>query len=256
MNNPMMAEKLVAQALQLFQSGGIDRAVPLLQQALASDPGCHQAHYLLGVVAQQAERLPAAEDHFLAALDAAPGEGGYLAALAAMLLQQGRIADASVRICMALAHAPQDAAVLELAGDISFHAGDRKAAIIHYRSAVAAGADPARMSRKIGRGGEDETVKPDRDRTVAFEALHRRAEAAGIGKIVDVSPVAAIFAAENIEELSAAGDRWERRERMAGNRPSAVVSPVSDRGRERFADLNTRLDPRWWQKDDLRGEKF
>lgn len=256
MSGSLMAEKFLAQAVQLFQAGAVDRASPFLRQAIATDPGCHQAHYLLGVLAQQSGRLPTAEDHFLAALDISPSDGGYLAALATVLLQQGRLADAALQVCTALAYAPGDATVLELAGDISFHSGNGQAAILHYRSAVSAGADPARMSRKIERVEETPTEEHGPDRSAAYDTLLSRGEALGIGKIIDQSPIAAVFMAESLEELSAAGDRWQRRENMSVNRPAAVVSPASREARERFVDLNVRLDAYWWQQDDLRAEKL
>ena len=68
--NPQVLYKL---ALASERAGRVNRAVPLLRQAIALDAGFVEAHYLLGLCLREQERLEEARDVLAHAVELSPG---------------------------------------------------------------------------------------------------------------------------------------------------------------------------------------
>ena len=99
-------------ARQAIKDGRFADAAPLATAALAMDPQCASAHYLLGLVRADQNRLSAARREFEAAAALVPNHGATLVNLAVIDWEQHRYADALARYDAAMVAAPADAAVL------------------------------------------------------------------------------------------------------------------------------------------------
>lgn len=114
-NNPVMTFKL---ALALDRAGAIDEETALLLHAVEVDPGFALAQNQLGYLASRSGDSAGAEEHFLAAVKAAPGYVQAWVSLAATLGMESRFPDAQKALASALQLDPQNAQALQLRKDL------------------------------------------------------------------------------------------------------------------------------------------
>jgi len=113
--NPVITFKL---ALALDRAGAIDEETTLLQHAVEVDPGFALAQNQLGYLASRSGDSAGAEEHFRAAVQAAPGYVQAWVSLAATLGMESRFPEAQKALASALQLDPQNAQALQLSKDL------------------------------------------------------------------------------------------------------------------------------------------
>ena len=112
-----------------------DLATGHYRRALMHDPACPAAHHRLAVLLDAAGQLPAAEQHYAAALAAAPDDADLLCDAGYSLLLQGRHEEAEAKLRTALTTTPDHARSLENLAVLAARRGDRTGAERALRAA-------------------------------------------------------------------------------------------------------------------------
>ena len=113
--NPVITFKL---ALALDRVGAIEEETTLLQKAVETNPGFALAQNQLGYLASRSGDSAGAEEHFRAAVQAAPGYVQAWVSLAATLGMESRFPEAQKALASALLLDPQNAQALQLSKDL------------------------------------------------------------------------------------------------------------------------------------------
>ncbi len=103
---------LAAQARDFIRQGRLKEADPILQQAIATDPGCASAHYLRGLVLYRQDQFSAARKEFEATLALVPDHVPTLNNLAIVIDKQNQIPGALNQYDRAMIVSPQDRWIL------------------------------------------------------------------------------------------------------------------------------------------------
>ncbi len=106
------ALSLASQARELMKQGRLKEADPILNQAIAADPGCASAYYLRGLLLFRQDQLPAARKAFEAAASLVPDHAPTLNNLAIVIYRQNQIPGALNQYDRAMIVSPQDKWVL------------------------------------------------------------------------------------------------------------------------------------------------
>lgn len=148
---------LANQGREYVKQGRLKEADPLLQQAIAVDPGCASAHYLRGLVLLRQDQFPAARKHFEATLQLVPDHVPTLNNLAITISRQNQVV-ASLN--------PYDRAMMAAPGD--------RWVLTNVAEVLESLPDEARRSdiaRKVQRRFDEQIVQLEA--TLANEGLYR-----------------------------------------------------------------------------------
>lgn len=135
-----------------------------LSNAAALEPGNREWPYLLGVIAQHANRLDVAAQRFARALELAPGDGATLVRLAQVEFEKGDRAAARAHDQQALGNADVAAAAQFGLGRIAAAESDLDGAIAHFQEALAAQPRASAVHSPLalalrGKGRRDEALQ-------------------------------------------------------------------------------------------------
>ena len=136
-----VADEAMQAVLQHMDAGQFDQAGTLCRAILDIAPGHAQAHYLLGLLERQAQRLREAAAHLSSAVQADPGAVDYWLAYIEVLLDGGELAAARDTIALGKRHGLRGAALDGLArrlaraerGEPSLKETDTLAALLKQR---------------------------------------------------------------------------------------------------------------------------
>jgi cellulose synthase operon protein C len=124
----MPAEAAVWYALVDVATGGLDRALPLLERLAAAPSPPPDAHLALGQAREAAGKLEAAEEAYRAAAVRAPSEPAPLVALGRLFVAGGRAADALAPLEAATKLDPSDVSARRALGEARLATGQPAAA--------------------------------------------------------------------------------------------------------------------------------
>lgn len=130
--------KLLALAIDSYQTGHAEQARKQAQQVLKSDPASADAHTLLGLLDSNSGQNAAAGKHYAQALAIAPGNGAYANNYGSWLCGNGQPAESLAFFDAALADAnyPTPLAALANAGNCAQQAGQPMRAETSWRQAL------------------------------------------------------------------------------------------------------------------------
>ncbi len=103
---------LASQGREFMKQGRLKEADPVLNQAIATDPGCASAYYLRGLLLYRQDQLPAARKAFETTIALVPDHVPTLNNLAIVIYRQNQIPGALNQFDRAMISSPQDKWVL------------------------------------------------------------------------------------------------------------------------------------------------
>ena len=124
--------------------------VQSLQEAVAADAECFQAHYLLGLALHRLERFEESNTSFEAALAIAPRDARALVNSARTLLELERAADAHARVQQAVENAPEYADAWNVLGRTHLALGRNAEAEVAFERACTLDANAAWPRNNLG----------------------------------------------------------------------------------------------------------
>jgi Tfp pilus assembly protein PilF len=144
-----LAARLAA-ARRLVAARGFREAHALCVRALADDPACAEAYFLIAMIAAEHENFAKAAEVLDRALALAPDEARYHAQRGKCLARLGRVEEARRAAEGAAAREPGDALTLDTIGVVLSHAGDHARAANFFERAAALDRDNANIWHNLG----------------------------------------------------------------------------------------------------------
>ena len=132
----MATEQTIERAIAACRTGDLAGAAALCREALAAEPDCVDALYVLGVTCRRAGDRAAAVEHLQRAIAIAPARPDLHNGLGSALLASKRAGEAAAAFRRAIELAPDFARGHHNLADALRAGGDLAAALVFYRKAV------------------------------------------------------------------------------------------------------------------------
>ncbi|MCS7033111.1 MAG: tetratricopeptide repeat protein [Phycisphaerae bacterium] len=150
-NTPDNAELWILSAKLNIEQGRLEVAADELRRSLELAPEKPEAHYLLGVIHQRWQKLPAALAEYEAASDKAPGELAYVLARAEMLVAMDRAGEALTFLNGRLPYFENNPVIRDAIGQLLMQQRRYAEAAESFRQASLLATDDLGLKQKLAR---------------------------------------------------------------------------------------------------------